>query len=152
MTDISVRLTPDTNLFVAAALLDFGVPLSSEERAREAMRAHAFDRLWVPDRFRIVISNFILDEAVAVLCGRFGLPKPAVLAWLAEFRPRSTLVDPESIPMVCRNTADNHILAAAAAGGAELIVTADRKDLVDLHSWNGIVIVSVERFLQLTRR
>ena len=54
-----------------------------------------------------------------------------------------SLVMPASVPRVVANDADDdHVIAAAVAGRAELIVTEDRKHLLPIGSHQGIAIVT----------
>ena len=57
------------------------------------------------------------------------------------------LVVPSQIPAVCRDPGDDKFLAAALAGNAGFIVSED-KDLLDLGSYEGIEICTVEAFLR----
>lgn len=59
-----------------------------------------------------------------------------------------TLVEPTEVPRVVPTDADDdHVVAAALAAGAELIVSGDR-DLLSLISHQGIAIVSVREALE----
>ena len=60
------------------------------------------------------------------------------------------LVEPNEIPQIIReDPADNHILACADAGEADIIVSGDTKHLLPLESWKDIPVISVARFLSL---
>jgi len=47
---------------------------------------------------------------------------------------------------------DNYLLATAAAGGADFLVTGDKRDLLPLGRYGGAKIVTVRDFLVLNRR
>ena len=47
---------------------------------------------------------------------------------------------------------DNYLLATAAAGGADFLVTGDKRDLLPLGRYRGAKIVTVRDFLVLNRR
>jgi len=52
-----------------------------------------------------------------------------------------------SIKPPCRDAKDNFILALALMAQADAIVSSDQ-DLLALHPWNGIRILTVEQFVQ----
>ena len=53
------------------------------------------------------------------------------------------LVAPVSVPRIVANDADDdHVIAAAVAARAELIVTGDRKHLLPIGTHQGIAIVT----------
>jgi predicted nucleic acid-binding protein len=56
------------------------------------------------------------------------------------------LADLPAIEPVCRDPDDDHVLAAALAARAEVIVTGDA-DLLVLGAYQGIQILSVRAFL-----
>jgi predicted nucleic acid-binding protein len=56
------------------------------------------------------------------------------------------MVVPSQLRAVCRDPSDDKFIAAAIAGGASFIVSED-KDLLDLRSYEGIEICTVETFL-----
>ena len=47
---------------------------------------------------------------------------------------------------ICRDPDDNRVLECALAGAADYILTGD-EDLLTLHPWHGIQIVTVREFL-----
>jgi predicted nucleic acid-binding protein len=47
---------------------------------------------------------------------------------------------------------DDHVLAAALAGAADLIVSGDKRDLLPLTSYKGIAIVSAREAMQRLRQ
>jgi uncharacterized protein len=57
------------------------------------------------------------------------------------------VVHPAEIPAICRDPADDKILAAATTGSARFNVSED-KDLLDLASYEGIPIVTAASFLR----
>lgn len=63
----------------------------------------------------------------------------------------ATIVKPDGVPPVSRDPGDDKFLAAASVGNAEYIVSED-KDLLDLGSYEGIAICTVETFLRYLGR
>lgn len=60
-----------------------------------------------------------------------------------------SLVAPASVPRVVANDADDdHVIAAAVAARAELIVTGDRKHLLPIGSHQGIAIVTAREVVE----
>ena len=62
---------------------------------------------------------------------------------MAQYTALVWLVAPASVPRIVANDADDdHVIAAAVAAGAELIVTGDRKHLLPIGTHQGIAIVT----------
>lgn len=60
-----------------------------------------------------------------------------------DLRKLAIVVTPASVPRVVPNDPDDdHVLAAALAGAADLIAWGDRRDLLPLGSYAGIPIVT----------
>jgi len=55
---------------------------------------------------------------------------------------------PAQVPRICRDPADDWVIACAVAGGADVIVSGDR-DLLDLGQVGRIRILSARQFLAL---
>jgi len=56
--------------------------------------------------------------------------------------------DPGTLVPACRDPRDNKFLALALAAGADVIASSD-EDLLCLHPWRGIPIVSPAHFLAM---
>jgi predicted nucleic acid-binding protein len=60
-----------------------------------------------------------------------------------------SLVVPASVPRIVAGDADDdHVIAAAVAARAELIVTGDRKHLLPIGSHQGIAIVTAREVVE----
>ena len=71
---------------------------------------------------------------------RFGTH---IATWVAQYTALVSLVMPASVPpVVALDADDDHVIAAAVAARAELIVTGDRKHLLPIGSHQGIAIVT----------
>jgi putative PIN family toxin of toxin-antitoxin system len=100
--------------------------------------------------FILVLSLFQLEELDRVL----QYPKlqryydqETRLRFIALVAALSEIVDlPETVPPICRDPADDWIIASAVAGDADVIVSGDR-DLLDLEQVGKILILSAVNFL-----
>lgn len=62
---------------------------------------------------------------------------------MAQYTALVSLVMPASVPRVVANDADDdHVIAAAVAARAELIVTGDRKHLLPIGTHQGIPVAT----------
>ena len=99
-------------------------------------------------------SAVLLDELAHTL----GYPKftkrlesfgTSIAALVAQYTALVSLVSPTSVPRVVANDADDdHVIAAAVAARAELIVTGDRKHLLPIGTHNGIAIVTARELVE----
>ena len=99
-------------------------------------------------RRRLLTSSpALLDELESTLRRKLAVDAP-VDAFLQNLRDHVRLVDPPPLPSpVCREPDDDLVLATALSGGAEPIVTGDR-DLLVLHRYEGVHLVSPRQFLE----
>ncbi len=94
----------------------------------------------------IVASDFILNELRGHLVGKFKYTDQEADEAIALLESQVDIVTPGSLGQpVCRDPDDDQILATALAALAECIVTGD-KDLLVLHSYQDIEIVSPSDF------
>lgn len=129
-----LRLVLDTNI-VVAGLLWSGPP-------RRLLQAA------IDGEVELFSGAVLLDELAHTLgfskftarIERFGT---SVAALVAQYTALVSLVAPASVPRVVANDADDdHVIAAAVAARAELIVTGDRKHLLPIGAHQGIAIVT----------
>ena len=129
-----LRLVLDTNV-VVAGLLWYGPPRRLIELAIAGEAVELFS------------SAVLLDELAHTL----GYPKFAkridsfgtsIAGLVTQYIALVSLVAPASVPRIVPNDADDdHVIAAAVAARAELIVTGD-KHLLLIHRHQGIDIVT----------
>lgn len=126
----------DTNVMVAA-LATHGL---CHELVRRAIR------------LRILASSEpLLSELENTLREKFRAGPP-VADFLIAFRASVRLVAPAPLPSrVCRDPADDVVLATALAADADHVVTGDQ-DLLVLKVWRGIPIVTPRTFLEALDR
>jgi uncharacterized protein len=72
--------------------------------------------------------------------------------FLLHLQTAAFFVTPEQSVDICRNPADNMVLAAAMASGDDVIIVSDDHDLPVLDPWRGIRIVKPETALALRER
>ena len=137
-----MRLVIDTNILVSALLAGTSLP------------AHLID-LWREGRFDLLTSAEQLDELMRVT----RYPKirerltPALAGRLInELREIAVVVQNLPAIAVCADPYDNYLLAIAAAGAADFLVTGDKRDLLGLKLHEGTRIITVRDFLTLNRR
>jgi len=131
------RVVIDTNVLISAALLDESVPA----RARN----HAI-------RYGQLIAT---EQTFAELTGRLLLPKfdryvsrARREALLERMQPIVEIVPVIQVVRACRDPRDDMFLEAAVNGRADVLVTGDR-DLLALHPFAGIAIVTPADYLAL---
>jgi hypothetical protein len=107
------------------------------------------------DDFALLTCGVLLEELERVL--RYPRLARYVTAdrrtrFLALILALGELVDlPDVIPPICRDPADDVVIACAVAGGADAIVSGDR-DLLALGHVGGIPVLTAAQFLELLDR
>jgi putative PIN family toxin of toxin-antitoxin system len=137
-----MRLVIDTNVLISALLAEASLP------------AHLIV-LWRQGRFDLLTSAGQLDELRRVT----RYPKirerlaPALAGRLInELRDLAVVVDDRPVVSVSPDPNDDYLLAIAAAGAADFLVTGDKRDLLAMRLYEGTKIVTVRDFLALHRR
>ena len=129
-----MRVVLDTNV-VLSALLWRGKPYLLLQATRQR------------NDVQLVSSAALLEELADVLTRPSATKRLALIGKtahevLADYVDAVELVEPGSVPRVVPNDADDdHVIAAAVAAGATLIVSGDT-DLLSIGSHQGIEIVS----------
>ena len=135
-----LRLVLDTNVVVAGVLWN-GPPRRLIEAAIEGEAVELFS------------SANLLDELAHTLgyakfTARIESFGTSIAALLAQYTALVSLVAPVSVPRIVINDADDdHVIAAAVAARAELIITGDRKHLLPIGNHQGIAIVTAREVL-----
>ncbi len=125
----------DTCVYAAEALLG-----AAAEQMLEATERGSW---------RILASPYLLDELQRVLVDRLGFgPRVARLARQRIVRRAALVEPPASRHVVPGDPADSPILQAALAGGADYLVTNDRR-LLALDPYQGLRIVSMTAYFSL---
>ncbi|MSU28205.1 MAG: putative toxin-antitoxin system toxin component, PIN family [Pedosphaera sp.] len=126
-----MRILLDTNVWLAI--------LTTDGQCRRGWRA-------ARSGSQVFASPQVLGELEDKLRLKFGFSARHARLLTHFVRRQSTLVEPAlPLPTVCRDGADNGILAAALAGRCELLVTGDQ-DLLVLEEFQGMHIVTPAEF------
>jgi len=128
------RIVVDTNVLVSAAIKPNG-------RFATHLRQGSF---------YLLVSDALLDELVDVLNrphlrAKYHLTPPYIHAYLRLLHLRADHLEPTESITACRDARDNIFLELAVAGRADAIITNDT-DLLVLHPFRGIPILSVNDF------
>jgi len=129
-----LKVVLDTNVLISAFIFPGGAP-------------EGVYRLAIEGRVRLIVSRPLLAELGRVLAEKFGWSGRRSEEAVAQLIRIGELVHPkEPLRVVVADPSDDRVLEAAAAGGAEVIVTGDRH-LLRMRSWEGIEILAPSRFL-----
>ena len=129
-----LRLVLDTSI-VVAGLLWTGPPRRLLQAAIEG-QLELYSSATLLDELAHTLGYSKFDKRIE----SFGTN---VTALVAQYTTLVSLVAPASVPRVVANDADDdHVIAAAVAARAELIVTGDRQHLLPIGTHQGIAIVT----------
>lgn len=135
MTDASLRLVLDTNLVVSS----IAFPGSTPDRALE-----------LAQQSTMLASQTTLFELIEVIerpmWDRY-VDRQLRIRLAAEYMTSCEMVSVITKIQACRHPKDDKFLELAVDGRADLILTGDR-DLLTLHPFRGITILTPAEFLQ----
>ena len=113
-----IRVVIDTNVVVSSQLVDEGHPAAILDLAYTG-------------KIQMVVSPQIWAEYEEVLYrakfGRFGLTPKLVAKALADISAVSLMITPKRQARKATDKKDNRFLAAAAAGGADYLITGNTR-------------------------
>jgi putative PIN family toxin of toxin-antitoxin system len=137
-----VRVVIDTNVMVSALFSVSSLP------------GHLIE-LWRNGRFDVLISAEQLDELMRVT--RYPKVRERLAPALAgrlinELRDLAIMVTNLPAVSVSSDPSDNFLLAVAAAGGADFLVTGDKAHVLSLKAYERTKILSVREFLTLHKK
>jgi uncharacterized protein len=134
-----VRLVIDTNILISALLTGSSLPAHLIALWREGR----FDLLTSADELmRVTRYPTIRERLAPQLAGRL----------INELRDIAVVVKNLPVVTVSPDPYDNYLLATAAAGSADFLVTGDKRDLLALKLYEGTRIITVREFLTLHRQ
>jgi putative PIN family toxin of toxin-antitoxin system len=131
-----LRAVFDTSVVVSAILLPRSVPRQAFDRAQE----HG----------KILISGATVDELNKVLHRQHFdkyVREAQRLEFLAALIREAELVEVIEVVTDCRDPKDNKFLELAVSGKATYLISGD-KDLLALHPFRGIPVVTPQVFLR----
>lgn len=128
-----ILVVTDTSVYVSALVFG-GIP-------REALA----EILKPP--YRLAVSAQLQAELAQTLGNKFGWPAERI-ASAGDYLWRDALWCPPIPVQASRDPNDDHVLGCALAAEARMVVTGD-KDLLTLHPFQTIAIVTPAQFLAL---
>lgn len=135
-----MRIVLDTNV-VLSALLWRGTPYQLLDAIRSRGEARLFTSPALLDELADVLTRPSATKRLAII-GR------TVREVLADYVAAMEVVEPEHVPRVVPDDAeDDQVIAAALAAGADWIVSGDA-DLLTLGSYQNIPILSAAQAVQ----
>lgn len=135
------KVVLDTNIFISGLL------------SKNGALAHVLDA-WKEDRFKLIISPFIIQEICDTLQSshiqnKYHIAKEDISALVYLFEHDATLVKGETDTngAIPADTSDEQVLACAIDGDANFIVSSDHH-LLNLGNFRNISIISPQRLLK----
>ena len=101
----------------------------------------------IEGRDRLLVSKPIIDELLNVLARKFARDREALARTAVLITDLGEMARPKRRIRVFRDEPDNRILECAVCGHAAAIVTRDH-EILDLHSFEGVAIVSLRDYLK----
>lgn len=138
-----VRIVVDTNLLVSGVISAGGPP----RQLVNAAQAGSFE-LCTSEVLLAELLDVLLRDKFAVRLAQAGLTPVSIVDGL---RRLSVVVSTPAVPprVVPTDADDDHVIAAALAGHADLIVSGDKRDLLSMGSHAGIPILTARNALDM---
>ena len=131
---LGLRVVLDTNVYASAFNFPHGKVASIWEHALKGT-------------YTLLISPAIVAELANILREKFKWPEGEITARAKRFPRMAEIITPKIVPNVIKDDpTDNHILACAREGQADLIVSGD-KHLRRIKVYEGIPIIRPTDFL-----
>ena len=137
------RAVLDTNVFVSGLISPKGPPAAILRALRSEL-------------FTLLSSPAINEEVIEVLNrphirDRYSLGDRIFDVSFILWELAEVVIDLPEVK-VCSDPDDNKFLATAVGGGADYLVTGDVGDLLRLHKYEDVTIVSPRQFLSVLKR
>ena len=138
-----IRAVLDTNVLIAAII-----------NVKSSLTQEIYQK-FLTLHFTLIISPDVLEEVEDLInreriVGRHKRTTNEREVIMSEIASLSYIVPGTTQVEVVRDPNDNKIISAALEGKAEYIVSRD-KDLLDLNEYQGIKIITPEKFIEILR-
>lgn len=127
----------DTNIFVSALLFKNSQARRALDKARHSGLILMSRSLW--QEIQEVLTRPKFERYITLI------EKDLFLTWLNKL---VIFIEITEKIVACRDPKDDHILELAINGKAKLIISGDQ-DLLVLHSFEGISIITIREFLEI---
>lgn len=137
-----MRIVVDTNLLVSGVISAGGLP----RQLLDAAKAGGFE-LCTSEVLLAELLDVLSRSKFAARLAQAGLTPEGIVG---ELRRLGVVVSTPATPprVVPTDPDDDHVIAAALAGTADLIASGDKRDLLPMGSYAGIPIVSARVALE----
>lgn len=98
-------------------------------------------------KFDLVVSGQILHEVRRNLINKLDFSESEVNRLLRDIIDISSVYEPKGLVSYIAHVQDNLVLETALLGSVDVLVTGDKKDLLPLKTFKGIVIEPPSAFL-----
>jgi len=134
-----MRIVVDTNILVSALIRPNGKTGAILQHLRQGDYVFLYAQPLLEELADVLMRPRIRDK--------YGVTEDDIKAVLALLLLRGEAVIVKHTITACRDPKDNKFLEVAVAGKADLIVSGD-KDLLVLHPFEGISVISPTEFLR----
>lgn len=131
-----MRIVVDTNLLGSAVISAGGLP----RQLLDAAKAGEFE-LCTSEVLLAELLDVLSREKFATRLAQAGLTPESIVG---ELRRLAVVASTPAVPprVVPTDPYDDHVIAAAVAGSAELIASGDKRDLLSMGNFEGIDIIT----------
>ncbi len=135
-----MRFVLDTNLLVSGVIAA-GLP----RRLVDGAKAGEFE-LCTSEVLLAELLDVLSREKFAARLSQAGLSPQSVVD---DLRRLAAVVSPADVlPVVLTDPDDDHVIAAAVTGQADLIASGDKRDLLPMGSFQGIPIITAREAVE----
>jgi putative PIN family toxin of toxin-antitoxin system len=138
-----MKVVLDANVYVSSLLTQHG-------------NAKSIIDLWEEEAFELIVSEPILDEVKRVLqyphlAKIHGKNAREIEHYIVLLRRNASMVSPQQRIDVSVDKSDNRYIECAIEGGADFLVTGDKKHLLPIKEYQGVQIITPATFLAVVQ-